>query len=246
MEDRVADVLAQRAALGGGPAAGIAMSVVAHAAIAAAAIYAAMHQPAPEIVNTLTIKLAPMSSASAAPAVPVKKATPAVIREPQPKLETPPVVPAATAAPTKNTAPPSPFGRSNKKAADVAPQPATPATQPLSNSGTPTAAVPDIAPGTSGVTGLEGGDFPYTIYIENMKRLIGTHWFRPPVANGTGLTMYFIIDRDGSIRDVKLETASGNASFDRAAQRAILESSPLPPLPFNYNGTWLGVHLTFK
>jgi TonB family protein len=243
MEDRVAEVLAQRAAVGSGPAAGVVLSVALHGVLAAAVIYAATHQAPPQMVNTLTINLQPMTPANAAPAVPPKPKAP-VIREPQPKLETPPVTATTPpVAPAKNTAPPSPFGKSTKKPANVVPPPAT---QPLSNSATPTATAPDIAVGSSGVTGLEGGDFPYTIYIENMKRLIGTHWFRPQVANGTALTMYFFVNRDGTIRDVKVETTSGNASFDRAAQRAILESSPLPPLPFGYNGTFLGVHLTFK
>jgi len=245
MEDRVAEVLAQRAAIGSGPAAGVVLSVALHGALAAIVIYAATHQPPPEMVNTLTINLRAMTPANtAAPVVPAKPKTP-LIKAPEPKIETPPATTSAPpVAPAKNLAPPSPFGKSTRKPANVAPPP--PATQPLSNPATPTSTTPDIPIGTSSVTGLEGGDFPYTLYIENMKRLIGTHWFRPQVANGTALTMHFVVDRDGTVRDVKVETTSGNASFDRAAQRAILESSPLPPLPFGYNGTFLGVHLTFK
>ena len=63
---------------------------------------------------------------------------------------------------------------------------------------------------------------------------------------GTSTILYFAVDRDGTIRDVKIETPSGNSFYDRAAQRAIVETSPLPPLPFAYSGTFLGVHLTFK
>lgn len=78
-----------------------------------------------------------------------------------------------------------------------------------------------------------------------MRTLIGTHWFRPQGGSGT-TTVYFVVDRDGTLRDARNEVSSGNAAFDRAALRAILESSPLPPLPFGYNGTFLGVHLTFR
>src|SRR5256885_4102844 len=99
--------------------------------------------------------------------------------------------------------------------------------------------------GTAGVTSIEG-DFPYTIYIQNMNRLIGQHWTRPEVKPGTFAIVSFAIDRDGTIRDVKVETPSGNPLYDRSAQRALLETSPLPPLPFAYSGTFLGVHLTFK
>jgi hypothetical protein len=45
---------------------------------------------------------------------------------------------------------------------------------------------------------------------------------------------------------VRSEIASGSGLYDRAALRAVLESSPLPPLPFGYNGTYLGVHLKFR
>lgn len=241
MEDRVAEVLAQRAAIGGGPAAGIAVSVALHAAIAGAAIYAALHHAPPEIANVLTIQLAPMSIPSAAPSVPAKAKTP-VIKAPQPKIETPAVVAKPTALPSKNTAPPSPFGKSTKKAADVAPVPvAPPVTQ---QPGTP--ATPDIAPGTSAITGVEGGDFPYTVYLQNIQRLVGNHWYRTTVPPGTAATVYFVINRDGTIRDARVETPSGNSAFDRSVLRAVLESSPLPSLPFGYSGTWLGIRWTFK
>jgi TonB family protein len=103
----------------------------------------------------------------------------------------------------------------------------------------------DIPVGSTGVTGIEG-DFPYTIYIDRMKTLIGQRWLRPQAGNGITTTVSFTIDRDGAIRDARNETASGNGTFDRAALRAVLEASPLPPLPFGYNGTYLGVHLTFR
>ena len=104
---------------------------------------------------------------------------------------------------------------------------------------------PDVPIGGAGVTALEGGDFPYTLYIEQMKRTIGSHWLRPQIGD-TAAIIYFVIDRDGSMRDAKIETPSGNGLYDRAALRAVLESSPLPPLPFGYNGTYLGVHLKFR
>jgi TonB family protein len=79
-----------------------------------------------------------------------------------------------------------------------------------------------------------------------MKTLIGQRWLRPQVGGTITATVAFVIDRDGTIRDAKNEISSGNGTFDRAALRAVLEASPLPPLPFGYNGTYLGVHLTFR
>jgi protein TonB len=175
-------------------------------------------QPPPTAEITPAVQPAPVEQPIAPPA-------------PKPIVEKP--KPAA-----KKTAPPSPFGKSEKKPAEAAPvQPRNPATQQ------PVAEVPV---GGSGVTALEGGDFPYGIYIERMKALIGSHWFRPQVGDTAAATVYFAIDRDGTIRDAKVENGSGNGLYDRAALRAVLEASPLPPLPFGYSGTYLGVHLKFR
>jgi protein TonB len=259
MQDRVAEVLAERATLDNGAAAGFALSFALHAGLAAAVIYAALHHPAPEMTNVLNIKFAPVQEMVAPVAVPA--APPAVPKRPEtpqpgPKATPPiphPEAPKPVEKPlVKNTAPPDPFGRSNKKPGlpPPAPQPAAaqvPVTpQPSHAPAVPGVANPsDITAGSSGVTGLEGGDFPYTIYIDRMRNLIGTHWFRPQGATAI-VTVHFVINRDGSIRDVTLDTSSGNGVFDRAAQRAVVETSPLPPLPFAYSGTYLGVHLTFR
>ncbi len=238
MDDPVGDVLAQRAALDTGAGTGIVLSIAFHAGATALAVYVALHQPPPEMVNTLTIRFAPSKSISRPAAVqPAAKPAAPKLQEALPVIEQPKPVAVPPASP-KTTAPPSPFGRSTKNPGVVQPPP-PPAIAPGAESAA------DIAVGTSGVTGLEGGDFPYTVYIENMKRLIGTRWFRPQ-GSGVTTTVYFAIDRDGSIRDCRTESASGNGGFDRAAMRAVLETSPLPPLPVTYNGSYLGVHLTFK
>ena len=240
MEDRVAEVLAQRAAIERGPAAGIILSILLHGGITALAVYAALHAKPPQIANVLTIKFAPMPAPITPANAPKPKPATPVIREPVPVVETP--VTPKPVLPTKNTAPPSPFGKSTKKEGPAPPPPPAPAAAATSTA--PVA--PAVAPGTSGIAGIEGGDFPYTVYLTNMNRLIGTHWFRGNISGDVTTKISFTIHRDGSITDAKIEQPSGNGSADRAALRAILESSPLPPLPFGYNGTYLGVHLIFK
>jgi protein TonB len=233
MEDRVGDVLGERAALGNGAAAGIAVSLFLHAALTAAGIFAALHSTAPQATNVINIQFAKIPRA-AAPVTPVAPAAVAPtppkplprITEPQPQPPQP-----TTANPQPRTVPLSPFGQSTKKGSESPPVP-----QPSS--------APAPQPQATNVT-VEG-DFPYTLYIERMKTLIGTHWFRPQGAGAITTTVYFAIDRDGALRDARVETSSGNGAFDRGALRAVLESSPLPPLPFGYNGTYLGVHLTFR
>lgn len=248
MQDRVADVLAQRAALDRGPAAGVALAILLHAAIFGGAYYAATHAPPRESVNAISIqfaKMPAMSSPAATKAAPKKVAAPA-IEEPKPVIQEPKPVPEKPAPePVKNTVPLSPFGRSTKKGSEA---PATPVTSAPSLAGEPgmTSTAPEIAIGGSGVTGIEGGDFPYTLYIQGMHRKIGAGWLRPQAAPGATTVVYFRIARDGKITDAKVETSSGNGTFDRAALSAVRSASPLNPLPFAYAGTYLGVHLTFR
>ena len=241
MEDRVGDVLARRAALDSGIGVGIVLSILLHGGLTAAAVWAAMHAPAPPVATVLTIQFAGNGHRAASrPARPVPPL-------PKPKEE-PVEVPVTTTTPPAKaqpkTVPFSSFGKSTKKgsehaAAPPAPAPVVPAAKP--------AALPGMAaPGEAGITGIEGGDFPYSLYLQRMWSLISSHWFRPATPAGTTATIHFVVDRDGTIRDVALESPSGNATYDRNAQRAILETSPLPPLPYGYGGTFLGVHLTFK
>jgi TonB family protein len=243
MQDRVGDVLAQRVALNHGAAAGIAVSLLLHGGLTALALWAALHHTEAPVPGAIQIRLAPAARASEpAPVVAKPKAPPAKMEVPAPVVETKPVPPPPKVE--KNTVPLSPFGKSTKKGSEhAAPSVATPPAAPATPGLTTGAAVPI---GGAGVTGLEGGDFPYTIYIDRMKTLIGSHWYRPQVGGGTTTTVHFVIDRDGSIRDAKVESESGNGTFDRAALRAVLEASPLPPLPFGYSGAYLGVHLTFR
>lgn len=83
------------------------------------------------------------------------------------------------------------------------------------------------------------------MYLERMVSLVGKRWFRPQISRELTTQIYFVIERDGRIHDAVVRIPSGNGTFDRAALRSIMESSPLPPLPFGYEGTYLGVHLTF-
>lgn len=255
MRDGVADVLAQRATLDRGAGIGIVLSLLLHGGLIALAIYAATHAKPPQSAQMVTIEFAKMPGPVATPAVSRKPAEPKKIEtpkieEPKPKSEPrinepKPAAPAPPAKVEKNTVPLSPFGRSTKKGSEnpptATPTPAPPPAAPAI--GTTTAEVPT---GGSGITGLEGGDFPHTLYLQGMHRRIGTNWFRPQVPTGTAAIIYFRIQRDGKISEASVETSSGNSTFDRAALSAVRTSTPLNPLPFAYDGTYLGVHLTFK
>ena len=179
MEDRVAEVLAERAALGSGAAAGVIASVLLHGTATALIVYAAIHQPPVKTASLINIRLA--SQPAPAP-VPAPEKTPR-IEPPKPQPVKPTVT---TKPPEKNTVPLSPFGKSTKKGSET-PEPPKPATA---------SPEPVVPIGGTGITGIEG-DFPYTLYIERMRTLIGSRWFRPQITTGAATTIYFFVNRDG-------------------------------------------------
>src|SRR3954449_3782314 len=170
MDDRIGDLLADRARLGGNAAGGIAVSVLLHGALAAGIIYGAMHAAAPQEVSTLNIKFVAPAAAVAPRAVrptPIAPPAPKKLAIPEPIAEPPkPVVKSEP-----KTVPLSNFGRSTKRGSETppAPTPPSPPATPQTVSGV------DIPIGSTGVTGIEG-DFPYTIYVDRMKTLIGRQW----------------------------------------------------------------------
>ena len=242
MQDRVADVLGQRAALDRGATPAIFLSILLHGAVAAVAVYAATQVP--KNLPRTTVQIQFVSRPRVIEPAGVQAPAKAVEKPKTPRIDAPkpePVKPVKTTAPPeKNTVPLSSFGQSTKKGSEN-PEPPNPAA-----SNQPPTASNTVAIGGAGVTGLEGGDFPYTDYVDRMTTLIGSRFLRPQSATGAPAIIHFVINRDGRVRDATIETSSGNGTFDRAALRAVIEASPLVPLPFAYNGTYLGVHLTFR
>lgn len=251
MRDRVADVLAQRAALDRGAGTAVVLSLLLHGGLTALALYGALHAKQPEAATMVNIQFAPIARSAPPARATSKPAVPPApkIEEPKPKITEPkPVVEQTPPKPEKNTVPLSPFGRSTKKGSETpAPaKPAAPSVSPSTGTQGSTSTAPEVAIGGSGVAGLEGGDFPYSLYIEGMHRRIGANWFRPQVTPGTTVLIFFRIQRDGTISEARVETPSGNGTFDRAALSAVRSASPLTPLPFGYSGNYLGVHLIFR
>ena len=252
MRDAVADVLAQRdRETASSLSSTVVASLVLHAALFALVFAGARRADEPEPVTRLNIRFAPSGSISrpGPPAPKPAEAKKEIVKPVEAPKPAPPKVDEKTPVKKEAYAPKqeSLFGRSDKKVPTARPEPA-------SEPGAPSLAPPGAAVdegfalpgvGTAGVTGFEGGDFPYTIYVNQMLAKIGRSWARPQAAGELLAQVYFVIDRDGRVRDTEIERSSGNAAFDRAALRAVIESSPLPPLPFGYSGTWLGVHLTF-
>jgi len=92
--------------------------------------------------------------------------------------------------------------------------------------------------------------FDWGPYARKIYWVIWTNWTQgwPPAAwaglKGT-VTVHFRIHRDGTISDVQVVTPSGTVAFDTCATVALEASSPLPPLPSDFNGESEGITARF-
>ena len=100
------------------------------------------------------------------------------------------------------------------------------------------------AGGDGGVRlGVEGFCCPE--YIGDMRNRIIKNWNQNQRQAGV-VIMFFTIQRNGLITDIEVERSSGNPVLDLAAQRALINTKTLGPLPSGYSGQTLPVHLTFE
>jgi protein TonB len=79
--------------------------------------------------------------------------------------------------------------------------------------------------------GSGGSALGYYLGLVDYK--ISGNWV--PVGTGAArdivVVIRFRVLRSGAVRDVELETTSGDAGMDNAALRAVRQSVPLPPFP---------------
>jgi TonB family protein len=89
-------------------------------------------------------------------------------------------------------------------------------------------------------------DFPYAWYLRVLVNKINERWDGQAMPGNQPLVV-FEIDKKGGVNvgQLKIEKSSGNPAYDRVALRAIAESSPFPPLPPDFNASYLRVHLQF-
>ena len=112
---------------------------------------------------------------------------------------------------------------------------------------------PGPANGGVAVQGQGGGDFAsrYGWYIEAVKRAVNQNWMQntidPSIRAGrrAKTVVTFTINRDGSIKNIRVSESSGNRSMDDSAQRALLSIDRFPPLPTDYSGRYVDVIFDF-
>lgn len=115
-----------------------------------------------------------------------------------------------------------------------------------------------LGDGTGGGTGfgsaydLQAGltHFPFRYYLQYVTDKVSSHWFKSPfdpgVSENLKTTVYFRILRNGNISNLRITERSGLRSLDMKALRAVQDSVPFPPLPAEYEGDYLGLHLYFE
>ena len=103
------------------------------------------------------------------------------------------------------------------------------------------------------VQGQGGGDFAtrYGWYIEAVRRAVNQNWLQNTIDPGiraarrAKTTLTFTINRDGTVKDIRISESSGNRSMDDSASRALLSIEHFPPLPADYSGRYVDVTFDF-
>jgi periplasmic protein TonB len=159
-----------------------------------------------------------------------------------------------TKAPVKVTPPPRPPRPAPPSKSSTPAEPEVPDNAvPFGQGGRPALAYGQFTTG-AGPAGIGFGDGTfgnrYGWYVDSITRRISQNWLQSLVDSrihaAPRVYLSFDIERDGSIRNVELKQPSGIPSLDRSAQRAILASNPLPPLPSDYRGGTVNVSFYFE
>lgn len=170
--------------------------------------------------------------------------------EPEPEPEPPAPEPAPDPEPPPRPAVPPPEPPERRA---PPPEPAPSRTAPSAPAASPERAQREGSPrgnplGTSpfGVAGVDNPTFTYDYYLDQMLGRIESRWQRPRVSGPIEAMVHFRIDKEGRISEVEVVQPSGVPAFDLAAQRAVMEAAPFPPLPRSYRSDSLGVNLIVR
>jgi TonB family protein len=220
--------------------AGALLAVLLHASVAGALVYSAIARPvrfvSPRAVAVRLLPAGSLKGAEAPAPAPVSEPQNTKIVKPAPEDVPPPPSEKAVLLPAKEAKKPVATAKPPEVSLPSAGETAS------GGSGGPIGAGGEV--GVSGET--FDSDFQFSYYIKQMLVAIGMNWFKPSQAGSLSPVVHFKIGRDGAISEASIERSSGLPFVDRAALRAVLSSSPLPPLPAEYTGGQLGVHLKFE
>jgi len=255
--ESVTQIFARRRQLGPQLSTALVLAVSLHVVVLLLA--ATLHLSHFEIPHAIPIRVVPMGVPGPAPAS--AKAPPKAPPKPtiQPRDVFDPKAPVKNDAklvdPTTKKAPkPSPPPKIDEKG-ELSKKPPVPPAPPAPEPVVAEPTGPPLPTATSssgtGVLGFAGAgpaldeDFQFPLYIQLMLGAVSRNWFRAEVPAGTSCTVYIRIGRDGRLIDWRLEIPSGFGYWDTAAMRAV-RNADYPPLPVEFAGPSLGVHLQFQ
>ena len=93
---------------------------------------------------------------------------------------------------------------------------------------------------------VDNASFNYPYWFVQAFSKVERNWTNPVYANQPlSCTIYFQVISSGRIIKIEIEKSSGIDAFDRACERAVRLSQPLPPLPDDFTDEILGIHLKF-
>lgn len=177
---------------------------------------------------------------AAPPPAPVTKETPAPEKQPETKPK-----------PTPKPPEPTPKPKPKPKAEQPKPQP-EPAAEKTESKEPPAAEPKEDKTAGAGKDALDmslkGAEFAYPDYLENIVTQIH-RYFRWTGTSRPSAEVYFVINRDGSVGDIRLVRRSGNAAFDFEAIGAIEQAGrrhAFGPLPKGFPQDRLPLRFEFK
>lgn len=221
-------------------AAGAAGTALIHLSLLALLIGGIKAAPPMAPVYAVELVAAPLPSPSRRPA------PEAVSRPVEPPDPGPPV-------PSKSKAIPIPAPKAPPRPKATAPksEPSPVKREPAPRSESKVAPAPGETPstGTDAVNiKTPGLQFAYPEYLRNIVSQVYRRWDRPGGNQALRAEVSFFILRDGSVRDIRFVTPSGNFSFDLSAQGAIEaagNAKAFGPLPDGYEADVLPVSFFF-
>jgi TonB family protein len=127
-----------------------------------------------------------------------------------------------------------------------------PATEPQRPAEAPPAAPAPVGQVTgstagSGALTLDVSDFPHAWYLRQVLRKVEEQWQRQGLTQEPAQKPMVVVEiqRNGTIPMPRVEKTSGNAFYDQAALRAIMDASPFPELPRDWPKPVLRVMFRF-
>lgn len=95
--------------------------------------------------------------------------------------------------------------------------------------------VPQMGEGESVEISLDTTESKYISYFKHIRDKIYLVWRYPPEAATAGISgvvrILFVINRDGSLKEVRVLESSGYSILDKAAVNAIIAAAPFGPFP---------------